>query len=90
MKTLNYTMQGFAALLRRWEDNSVSGLRFISWICRLIFVTGLLVASRTSQAQIWTRMVKETGATIQAVSPEKVPFQGTFWSLQHTNFAPLP
>jgi hypothetical protein len=39
---------------------------------------------------MWARIVAENNLMIQAVSADILPQHGTFWSIQRTNFPPLP
>lgn len=43
-----------------------------------------------TKAQPWARIVADNNLTIQSVPAYKVPLRGTFWSIQRTNYAPLP
>lgn len=56
----------------------------------LALVSALILLPGICEAQIWARIVADNNLTIQAVSSDKIPFGGTFWSFQRTNYAPLP
>lgn len=56
----------------------------------LSVVAGLFLLANSARGQIWSRIVAEKNLSPQAVAWDQVPRFGTFWSLQRTNYAPLP
>ena len=46
--------------------------------------------SASTRGQSWLATFLEQGGELQQVAPEDVPQYGTFWSLQQTNWPPLP
>lgn len=56
----------------------------------LFLGVGLLLLTSLGWSQIWSRIVAGNKLQIQAVSPDKIPAYGTFWSLQRTNMPPWP
>jgi hypothetical protein len=61
---------------------------FNRWLAvGLSLFAGMLLLSSLSRGQTGSNVAAEG---IQLVPPEKVPLDGSFWSLQRTNYPPLP
>lgn len=60
------------------------------WALRSTSLLAVIGFTLLGHAQPWLRIVTENKYQIQEVPPDKVPLRGTFWSLQRTNYAPLP
>jgi hypothetical protein len=60
------------------------------WAGILTISIGLLLFSYTGKAQLWASIVAENKLEFELVPADKMPSAGTFWSLQRTNYPPLP